>query len=138
MKKILVLFILTTVVWAIYEYSKVRPRNVGEAVELAHRITGLVRWKGGGPADAPPQQTHFEADHLHDGGSCSGILTVGTTEVAYKTDHSLHSRIWSLGDVQRLLPIGPAIVHIATNSETLHFNLKRPLGEGEYEHLWKR
>lgn len=87
MKKILVIFILTAVIWAIYEYSKIRPRNVGEAVELAHRITELFPWKEGRPDDALQQQLHFEVDHPHDGGSCSGTLAVGPTEIVYKTDH---------------------------------------------------
>jgi len=75
--------------------------------------------------------------HRHRIGGCQGVFTIAQDKVIYRTDHEGDSRIWRLKDLQSFASNDPFHLRLSTAFETFNFDLKLPLEEAAYEHLWK-
>ena len=75
--------------------------------------------------------------HRHSLGGCQGILTIARDKVMYKTSREGDSRIWRLKDLESFASNDPFHLRLSTAFETFNFDLKLPLQEAAYEHLWK-
>lgn len=75
--------------------------------------------------------------HRHRIGGCQGTLTIAQDKVIYKTGHEGDSRIWRLKDLASFASNDPFQLRLSTAFETFNFDLKLPLEEAAYEHLWK-
>jgi hypothetical protein len=75
--------------------------------------------------------------HRHTFGGCQGVLTIAQDKVIYKTGHEGDSRIWRLKDLESFASNDPFHLRLSTAFETFNFDLKLPLQEAAYEHLWK-
>jgi hypothetical protein len=75
--------------------------------------------------------------HRHSLGGCQGILTIAQDKVIYKTEHEGDSRIWRLKDLESFASNDPFHLRLSTTFETFNFDLKVPLQEAAYEHIWR-
>lgn len=75
--------------------------------------------------------------HQHRIGGCQGILTAAEDKIIYRTEHKDDSRIWLLKDLESFASNDPFHLRISTAFETFNFDLKMPLEEETYEHIWK-
>ena len=75
--------------------------------------------------------------HRHTFGGCQGLLTIAQDKVIYRTDHKDDSRIWRLKDLESFASNDPFHLRLSTAFETFNFDLKLPLEEAAYEHIWK-
>ena len=70
-------------------------------------------------------------------GGCQGVLTIADDKIIYKTYHKSDSRIWRLKDIGSFASADPFQLRLTTPFETFSFDLKLPLEERAYEHIWK-
>ena len=75
--------------------------------------------------------------HRHRLGGCQGTLTIARDKIIYRTDHPGDSRIWPLKDVESFASNDRFQLRVSTAFETFTFDLKLPLKEATYEHIWK-
>ncbi len=75
--------------------------------------------------------------HRHNLGGCQGVLTIARDKVIYRTAHEGHPRIWRLKDLESFASNDPFHLRLSTAFETFNFDLKLPLQEAAYEHIWK-
>ena len=75
--------------------------------------------------------------HRHGIGGCQGILTIAQDKIIYRTQHEGDSRIWLLKDLESFASNDPFHLRLSTAFETFNFDLKLPLQEAAYEHIWK-
>jgi hypothetical protein len=75
--------------------------------------------------------------HRHRLGGCQGTLTIAQDKIIYRTDQPGDSRTWPLKDVESFASNDPFQLRVSTAFETFTFDLKLPLKEATYEHIWK-
>ena len=75
--------------------------------------------------------------HRHNIGGCQGVLTIAEDKIIYRSEHKGDSRIWRLKDIESFASNDPFHLRISTSFETFTFDLKLPLQEKAYEHIWK-
>ena len=75
--------------------------------------------------------------HRHSLGGCQGVLTIAQDKIIYKTSQEGDSRIWRLKDLESFASNDPFHMRLSTAFETFTFDLKLPLEEAAYEHIWK-
>ena len=75
--------------------------------------------------------------HRHNLGGCQGVLTIAQDKIIYRTSQESDSRIWRLKDLQSFASNDPFQLRLSTAFETFNFDLKLPLQEAAYEHIWK-
>ena len=75
--------------------------------------------------------------HRHNIGGCQGVLTIAQDRIIYRTEHTGDSRIWLLKDLESFASNDPFHLRLSTAFETFNFDLKLPLQEATYEHIWK-
>ena len=73
----------------------------------------------------------------HNIGGCQGKLTIAADKIIYRTDHKDDSRIWLLRDIESFASSDPFVLRISTAFETFNFDLKVPLEDMAYDHIWK-
>ena len=75
--------------------------------------------------------------HRHSIGGCQGVVTIAQEKIIYRTEHKGDSRIWLLKDLESFASNDPFHLRLSTAFETFNFDLKLPLEERAYEHIWK-
>ena len=75
--------------------------------------------------------------HRHNLGGCHGVLTIARDKIVYRTSHESDSRIWRLKDLQSFASNEPFQLRLSSVFETFNFDLKLPLEQAAYEHVWK-
>lgn len=76
--------------------------------------------------------------HRHRLGGCAGVLLIGATEIVYKTENAGDGRIWRIRDIRSFGTTGAYDLRLTTEEETFSFDLKEPLSQKLYDHLWQK
>ena len=87
----------------------------------------------------PATQFRFElpVKHRHRFGGCEGILRIGTGQVIYETQNADDRRLWRMRDIRGFGTTGPYDLRLSTEQESFTFDLKQPLNQEVYDHLWQ-
>ena len=71
--------------------------------------------------------------HDHSLGGCQGLLEIREGSIVYPND----SRLWRLADLESFASNGDFELRVSTRNETFRFDLKAPLEEETYRHIWR-
>ncbi len=87
--------------------------------------------------DAGRTLQEIPARHDHALGGCEGTLRIAVDEIAYIAEDPNDSRVWRLDDLASFASTDPFDLRLSTRDETFHFDLKLPLTEAAYAHIWR-
>jgi hypothetical protein len=67
-----------------------------------------------------------------------GVLAVAQDRVVYESTNPRQSMTWRYGDIRNLSTSGPFQLSLDTLHQSYDFQLKKPLGEPEFNAFWRR
>jgi hypothetical protein len=75
--------------------------------------------------------------HRHRLGGCQGTLSILGDRIVYETEDPDDSRTWRLADIESFASTGEFDLRVSTAEETYRFDLKVPLDDQAYRHMWQ-